>query len=153
MSTQIETGTLRERIAAAREQKQQRDEEYNAAEFKKSCELLEKQIRKCLGFEGELEFTRVGDQRAETEIEGLRFTAHYDDYRLNLYLVLECEHCHATEDRYANSVDSLAMSLDYDLMWPHKGGGCVTRKAEADTTEAELLQALRDYITEHSYQP
>lgn len=153
MSTEIQTQSLQERIAAARLATERDRLDSEARQRQQDRDRLKNALAKRLSVEVDQALIAHEGERAVANVEGLRFSLNYDD---DLVLLRRCDLCGEDANRGFHSIESLANAESSELGYPHGNGECVKRRereqAKRQPTEERLLEALRDYIAEHSYQ-
>lgn len=90
------------------------------------------------------------------EVEGFRFSlGSPTDFDKDLALPITCEAC---GKEYSRSIWSISSVADRIVPYPHENNYCLEQAKQSTspdslTTELRLLQVLRDFIAENSYQP
>lgn len=151
MSTQVEIKSLRERVEAARAEQERESADNAARKAQKARERLKAKMLNVLAVVvEESDITILDGTKPVVEAEGFEFTL---DIEGTLAHLRKCEHCSERYPRLVYSVSSLA---DPFIPYPHNDGFCLKLAAQTEAPERagdRLLQALRDFIAENSYQP
>jgi len=155
MSTQIETKSLRERIAEinAANDSEKAENEARVEKWRRG-ELIE-QLRERLGVIVDDSAISMRDHETPiVEVEGFRFSlGSVTDFDKDLSIIITCEAC---GKEYTRSVWSISSLADRFVPYPHANNYCLQLRdtpPESLTTELRLIQALREFIAENSYQP
>lgn len=88
-----------------------------------------------------------GDHLPIATVGGFRFSLG-GDYEA-LILLRRCPACQKDVQRVVTSL--LVLDDSNDLGWPHSDGKCM-KPPDGETAEQRLLQALREFIADDSYQ-
>jgi hypothetical protein len=149
MSTQVQPQSLQERVERARADQEQERAEVTARKAQKARERLKAKMLSVLNIHVEESDITVLGAGPFVTVEGFDFTL---DLEGTLAHLRKCDACGEHYSRLVYSVSSLA---DTFIPYPHNDAFCLKLAAQPEepkTTEEKLLQALRDYIAEHSYQ-
>lgn len=152
--SQIQTRSLRDRIADARAAIEREDAESDAQQAQELRATLRSELANVLGINIDTSAITIRDREPFAEVEGLCFTT-VDSYG-GLAVVRKCEGCGAEEGKQIFGVRDIAYAERHGLSYTHASGQCVTNREREEVkrtpVEERLLQALRDYIANHSYQ-
>lgn len=149
METQVQTQSLRERVAIAQADAERERAEVAARKAQKARERLKAKLLSVLNVVvHDSEITVLGFEPF-VKVEEFEFTL---DIEGTLAHLRKCDACGERYPRLIYSVSSLA---DTFIPYPHNDAFCLKLAAQTEepkTVEGRLLEALRDYIAEHSYQ-
>lgn len=154
--TAIETKSLRERIAEVNATNDRETAEKREKVAERRREKLIGQLRERLGLTvDEAAITMRDHETPVAEVEGFCFSlGSPSDFEHDLCLLITCEAC---GKEYSRSIWSINSMADRFVPYPHANNFCLElEKAQAPTsltTELRLIQVLRDFIAENSYQP
>lgn len=158
MTTEITTDTrsLRERIAEVNAQNDRDTAEKREKVAEKRRGKLVKQLLERLSLAiDESAITMRDHETPVVEVEGFRFSlGSPSDFEHDLCLLITCGAC---GEEYTRSIWSINGMADRFVPYPHANNYCLElKKNQAPTsltTELRLIQVLRDFIAENSYQP
>lgn len=148
--TQIQTQSLRERVAEARLALDRDKLNADAEAARRNRKSLKEMLSERLGVEvEESAITMLNEWAPMVEVEGFRFSIASDTGDLALLIT-----CGACGKEYERVIWSMTGMADTFVPYPHADGYCVEREQSPTslTTELRLLQALRDFIAEQNYQ-
>ena len=156
--TALDTRSLRERIAEVNEQNDRDAAEKRAKVAEKRRGKLVEQLRERLGLAvDESAITMRDHETPVVEVEGFRFSlGSPSDFEHDLCLLRTCGAC---GKEYSRSIWSINSMADRFVPYPHADNFCLKLEQEREspptslTTELRLIQVLRDFIAENSYQP
>lgn len=154
--TNIETTTksLRERIAEVNAQDDRAKAENEAKVAQKRRKDLADQLKERLSIDvDESTITMRDHETPIVEVEGFRFSlGSATDFDSGLCLLITCGTCNKEYSRSIWTINSMA---DRFVPYPHTNNYCLEKEQSPTslTTELRLLQVLRDFISQNSYQP
>lgn len=153
MDTQVETKSLRERVAQVVADKERERAEIAKKKAQKAREHLKAKMMSVLAVNVEVSDIAVLGAEPFVTVEDFEFTLDWFEGRDSLAHLQKCGACGERYKRLIYSVSSLA---DTFVPYPHNEAFCLklaAQPAEPQTTEERLLQALRDFIADNSYRP
>lgn len=147
--TQIQTQSLRERVAQARLDAEREIADVAARKAQKARERLKAKL---------LSVLNVVVQESDITVLGFEPFVKIEDFEFTLDIEGTLAHlrkCEACGERYPRLIYSVSSLADTFIPYPHNEAFCLKLAAQTEepkTTEGRLLEALREYIAEHSYQ-
>lgn len=147
--TKLQTQSLRERVAIAEADAEKERADVAARKAQKARERLKDKLLSVLNVHVEESDITVLGFEPFVKIEEFEFTL---DLEGTLAHLRKCDACGERYPRLVYSVTSLA---DTFIPYPHNEAFCLKLAAQTEepkTVEGRLLEALRDYIAEHSFQ-
>lgn len=149
METQIQTQSLRERVAQARAEADKEAADVAARKAQKARERLKAKL---------LSVLNVAVQESDITVLGFEPFVKVEEFEFTLDIEGTLAHlrkCEACGERYPRLIYSVSSLADTFIPYPHNDAFCLKLAAQSEepkTAEGRLLEALRDYIAEHSYQ-